>query len=173
MVAVFDTIPKHIQSRMLFSGKVEEAAQWSAVMQMALQARLSEWQFAVTSGELRYAAVFRRADEEEMLAARQITKAYAAFLLPLVDRGQPEGRTLVSLIVGNAELLKDGVKMHAFITKRGMASSTMQVKQAFAEIEKIKLPFDGGLVEHEAVVVQIRGMFMRIDPDHRGGPTRL
>ena len=49
----------------------------------------------------------------------------------------------------------------------------MKVAQVFADHAKVKLPFDGGLVEHEAAVVKIMTYLDFIRPNSRGGPTRL
>ena len=66
MVAIFDKIPRDIKARMLFSGKVEDAAAWSAVLRQVLESRLSPWQFAIISGELSTSMVQKRDDAEEV-----------------------------------------------------------------------------------------------------------
>ena len=173
MVAVFDSIPKHVTMRMGFSGKVEDAAAWAAVLSQMLKQRLTPWQYAVVSGALRQDAVARRNDAEQIMAAATLNRAYAAYLVPLIDRDVAEGKTLVSLVISRVDLMENGVMLQRYIASRGMASTTMQVAQMFAEIAKVKLSFSGGLVEHEETAVKIKGMWERIDPQHRGGPTRL
>ena len=148
MVAVFDKIPKDIKTRMLFSGKVEGAAVWSAVLQQMLESRLSPWQYAIISGDLSSAMVQKRDDAEEVAAAATLTCSYAAFLLPLIDRETAEGSTLVALIIVRKDLMKDGVALHRYMTSRGKAETTMQVTQAFDEIAKVKLSFGGTNLEH-------------------------
>ena len=157
----------------LFSGKVEGAAVWSAVLRQMLESRLSPWQCAIIAGDLSTSMVQKRDNAEEVAAAATLTRSYAAFLLPLIDRETAEGSTLVALIIVRKDLMKDGVALHRYMTSRGKAETTMQVTQAFDEIAKVKLSFGGTNLDHEASVVKIMGIWERIHPDRRGGPTRL
>ena len=57
--------------------------------------------------------------------ASELVRAYAAFILRLINRDTSEGATLDALVMVRKDLMEDGVAMHRFISNRGKAETTI------------------------------------------------
>ena len=47
MVAVFDELPKHLSTRLVYNGKQQEAQVWTMLLKQSIGKRLSAWANAV------------------------------------------------------------------------------------------------------------------------------
>ena len=173
MVAFLDDLPKVLVTRLNFSGKVEDAANWIALLRRTLKPRVTVWMRAVMDGgwDPRSLITSTTIADPDLIAevqkSSELVSAYGAFLLPLIDRTNEAGSTLFSIVNNRDDLCDNGVLMIMFISQRGLAISNRQVQAIEKDIAKLSLAAGGDLQAHEAVKVQLEALVERIHPQSR------
>ena len=123
MVADFDDLPKVLNARLTFNGKVQEAHIWKQMLQKSMKSRMTTWTYAVmfegydprqnntnasTETELK-----RHMAECEQYESLQ--DAAANFILSLISRETKEGYTLVEMLLADDTLNASGSSMLNYI----------------------------------------------------------
>ena len=181
MVAVFDDLPKVLNARLSFNGKVSESHIWIQMLQKSMKSRMTSWAYAVLFEEYdptadathssTEAELKRHMHECEQYENLQASAAY--FFLSLISRDTTEGYTLVEMILADDTINASGSSVLNYICNRGMAITKKQVDAIKEEILKEQFAMGASLELHEATFVQIKRKFERIHPSSRGGEYAL
>ena len=113
MVAVFDDLPKHLSTRLVYNGKQQEAQVWTMLLKQSIGKHMSAWAYAVVFEGFVPAehGPDDRTEEkliihqDEITQAIELLEASASYFISLISRETTEGYTLVELILGDPSLL--------------------------------------------------------------------
>jgi hypothetical protein len=162
MVAVFDELPKHLSTRLVYNGKQQEAQVWTMLLKQSIFKRLSAWANAVVFegfqpdeyGPQDPTELKLIAHQEEIAQANELLEASASYFISLISRETTEGYTLVELILGDPSLLDNGNKILQYITNRGMARTKKEVQSVLDQIGNEVFTLGAQLHAHEETYVR-------------------
>ena len=181
MVAVFDDLPRHLSTRLVYNGKQQEAQAWIVLLKQLLAKRISAWAYAIIFqgyspsyyGPEDQTEAKLIIHQDEVNQANELLEASASFFINLISRETTEGYTLVALILGNDHLVHDGNRILRYVTERGLACTKKEVQAVMEQIDKEVFALGAQLHTHEETYVRIKRLFESIHPNSRGGQYAL
>ena len=181
MVAVFDDLPKHLSTRLVYNGKQQEAQAWTMMLKQSLGKRMSVWAYAVIFQG--YSPVYygpeNQTEEKLIIHQDEVKQAYAlleasaSFFINMISRETTEGYTLVELILGDDKLVDNGNRILRYVSTRGLACTKKEVQAVLEQIDEEVFTLGAQLHTHEETYVRVKRLFESIHPNSRGGQYAL
>ena len=99
MVAVFDDLPRHLSTRLVYNGKQQEAQAWIVLLKQLLAKRISAWAYAIIFhgyspsyyGPEDQTEAKLIIHQDEVNQANELLEASASFFINLISRETTEG----------------------------------------------------------------------------------
>jgi hypothetical protein len=144
MVAVFDDLPKHLSTRLVYNGKQQEAQVWTMLLKQSIGKRMSAWAYAIVfegyspadHGPEEHTEEKLIIHQDELTQANELLEASASYFISLISRETTEGYTLVELILGNKTLFNNGNRILQYVSDRGLACTKKEVQAVLEQIDK-------------------------------------